>query len=103
MFIPTCDGGSELCFYLHDKREVRLTSSEPPMSFIFLGKSKITRAYAQHVRAQQPIKRGLRLLMTKLDRDVLLCALWCMRCLPKEIREFVLGFLNMSHLPYVAD
>lgn len=106
-FIPTCEGGTRINARLGDKAFQTSVSADPPASFVAYGRKgvTITPVYAQHVRARQPIVRGKRLLMTQSDRAVLLLIVMCLRRghLPREMRDFVLGFLNMSDFAYISD
>jgi hypothetical protein len=105
LIVPLCDGGSHMCIRVGRRRDVNLRLCEPPPAFLRSVDKKMTRDYAEHIRARQQIKRGVRLLLTRQDRKALLSTLMCMRytsklpALPREIREIVLSFLNMSHLP----
>lgn len=104
-FIPTCEGGTRMNVQVGEKPIETWVTQDRPAFFVAHGKEgvTITPAYAKCIRAKQPILRGTPLLMTAHDRAVLCLILACLRALPIEMREFVLSFLNMSDLLYVAN
>lgn len=106
-FIPTCCHGTQMHAQIENKYGQIWLARERPASFITYGREGVTiaPAYAQYVRARQPIKRDKRLLMTRSDRAVLRLIVMCLRRghLPREMCDFVLGFLNMSDFAYISD